>query len=116
MIGWGLQGTVPLPAGERLVLRGEARPTGQAPSAPSGECRYPRGKKTEGLRNRREMVGTGRDGWRTDTKGLGGGPQGSNLFLQAGGLTFSRSLDSEEAEREEGRNTCSLEEIRSQKR
>jgi hypothetical protein len=33
MIGWGLQGTVPLPAGERLVPRGEARATGQAPSA-----------------------------------------------------------------------------------
>ncbi len=116
MIGWGLQGTVPLPTGERLVPRGEARPTGQARSAPSGVCGFPRGKKTEGLRNRRAMVGTGRDSWRTDTKGLGGGPQGSNLFLQVGGLTFLRSLDSEGAEREEGRNTCSLEEIRSQNR
>jgi len=32
------------------------------------------------------MVGTGRDNWRTDTKGLEGGPQGSNLFPQPEGL------------------------------
>ncbi len=73
MIGWGLQGIVPLPAGERLVPRGEARATGQAPSAPSGGCGFPRGRKRGGLRNRGEMVGTGPDGWRTDTMGLGGG-------------------------------------------
>ena len=30
MIGWGLQGAVPLPAGERVVPRGEARPRGRA--------------------------------------------------------------------------------------
>ncbi len=35
MIGWGLQGIVPLPAGERLVSRGDAGATGQAPSAPN---------------------------------------------------------------------------------
>ncbi len=100
MIGWGLQGTVPLPAGERLVPRGEARPTGQAPSAPSGVPAFPRGRKRGGLRNRDKVAGTGRNSWRTDTMGLGGGPQGSNLFPQAGRLTSSRSLDSEEAERE----------------
>jgi hypothetical protein len=45
MIGWGLQGTVPLPAGERLVPLGEARATGQAPSAPSGVGEFLRGRK-----------------------------------------------------------------------
>ncbi len=73
MIGWGLQGTVPLPAGERLVPRGEARATGQTPSAPNGMCAIPRGRKAGGLRNRDEMVGTGPDIWRTDTMGLGDG-------------------------------------------
>ncbi len=92
MIGWGLQGTVPLPAGERLVPRGEARPTGQALSAPNIKCAFPRGRKRGGLRNRREMVGTGRDGLRTDTMGLGGGPQGNNLFPQAGRLTSLRKV------------------------
>jgi hypothetical protein len=58
----------------------------------------PRGRKREGLRNRGEEVGTGRDSWRTDTMGLGGGPQGSNLFPQAGRLSSSRSMDSKEAE------------------
>ncbi len=38
------------------------------------------------------MVGTGRDSWRTDTMGLGGGPQDSNLFPQAERLSSSRSL------------------------
>jgi hypothetical protein len=38
------------------------------------------------------MVGTGREGWRTDTMGLGGGLQGSNLFPEAGGLTSSRKV------------------------
>jgi len=45
MIGWGLEGTVPLPAGERVVPRGVVRPTGQAPSAPNFECELPRGRK-----------------------------------------------------------------------
>ena len=43
--------------------------------------------------------GWGPDGWRNDTMGLGGGPQGSNLFPQTGRLTSSRSVDSEYAER-----------------
>ncbi len=34
---------------------------------------FPRGRKTEGLGNRSEEVGTGPDSWRTDTMGLGGG-------------------------------------------
>ncbi len=93
MIGWGLQGTVPLPAGERLVPRGEARPTGQAPSAPGCGHGFTRGRKTEGLRNRREMVGKGPGSWRTDTMRVGGGPQGSNLFHQAGRLTPSRKVE-----------------------
>ncbi len=66
----------------------------QTPSAPSGGRGFPRGRKRGGLRNRREMVGTGRNSWRTDTMGLGGGPQGRNLFPQAGSLFPSRSLDS----------------------
>ncbi len=45
----------------------------QTPSVPNIECELPRGRKTGGLRNRDEMVGTGFDGWRTDTTGLGGG-------------------------------------------
>ncbi len=45
------------------------------------------------MRNRGEEVGTGRDTWRIDTMGLGGGPQGSNLFPQAGKLSSSRKLD-----------------------
>ncbi len=93
MIGRGLQGTVPLPAGERLVPRGEARPTGQAPSAPGCGHGFTRGRKTEGLRNRREMVGKGPGSWRTDTMRVGGGPQGSNLFHQAGRLTPSRKVE-----------------------
>ncbi len=44
------------------------------------------------------MVGIGRERWRTDRMGLGGGPQGSNLFPQAGKLSPSRSLESEYAE------------------
>ncbi len=52
----------------------------------------PRGRKRGGLRNRGEEVGTGRDSWRTDTMGLGGGPQGSNLFPQAGRLSSSRKV------------------------
>ncbi len=92
MIGWGLQGTVPLPAGERLVSRGDGRATGQAPSVPSDGRVFPRGRKTGGLRNRGEEVGTGHDGWRTDTMGLGGGPQGKNLFPQAGRLSPSRKV------------------------
>jgi hypothetical protein len=52
----------------------------------------PRGRKGEGLRNRDEMVGTGSGSWRTNTMGLGGGPQGSNLFPQAGRLTPSRKV------------------------
>jgi len=70
----------------------------QTPSAPSGGRGFPRGRKRGGLRNRREMVGTGRNSWRTDTMGLGGGPQGRNLFPQAGRLFPSRSLDSDYAE------------------
>jgi hypothetical protein len=41
------------------------------------------------------MVGP--DSWRTDAMGLGGGPQGSNPFPQAGRFSSSRSLDSEYA-------------------
>jgi len=93
MIGWGLQGTVPLPAGERLVPRGEARPTGQAPSASGGMCGFPRGRKRGGLRNWSEMAGTGPDSSINDTMGLGGGPQGSNLFPQAGRLSSSRKVN-----------------------
>jgi len=37
---------------------------------PREEREIPRGRKREGLRNRREVVGTGRDGWRIDTMGL----------------------------------------------
>jgi len=72
MIGWGLQSTVPLPAGEWLVPHGEARPTGQALLAPNIECELPRGRKHGGLRNWSEMVGTGHDSWRTNTRGFGG--------------------------------------------
>jgi hypothetical protein len=61
-------------------------------SLQQGRCGFPRGRKRGGLRNKREMVGTGRDSWRTDTMGLGGGPQGSNLFPQAGRLTSSREI------------------------
>ena len=64
----------------------------QTPSAPGGGCGYPRGRKLGGLRNRTKMVGTGRNGWRTHTMGLGGGPQGSNLFPQAGRLSSSRKV------------------------
>ncbi len=71
---------------------------GQAPSAPSGGRGFPRGRKHGGLSNGKEMVGTGHDSWRTDTMGLGGGPQGSGLFPQAGRLTSSRSLVLEYAE------------------
>ncbi len=86
MIGWGLQGTVPLPAGERLVPRGEARPTGQAHSAPNIECGFPRGRKTAGLRNKGEMVGTGPDSWRTDTMGFGVALRAVIYFLRPEGL------------------------------
>jgi hypothetical protein len=71
--------------------------SGQTLSAPNIECELPRGRKAGGLRNRDEMAGTGRGSWRTDTMGLGGGPQGSNLFPQAGRLSPSRSLDSKYA-------------------
>jgi hypothetical protein len=50
-----------------------------------------------GLRNRVEMVDRAPDSWRTNTMGLGGGPQGSNLFPQAGRLSSSRSEDAEGA-------------------
>ena len=50
-------------------------------------------EKNGGLRNRAEMFGTGPDSWRTHTMGLGGGPQGSNLFPQAGSFSSSRKLD-----------------------
>ena len=60
------------------------------PSAPNIECELPRGRKAEGLRNRGEEFDTCSDSWRTDTMGVRGGPQGSNLFSQAGRLIPSR--------------------------
>ena len=64
----------------------------QGRSAPSGVCAMSRGRKAGGLRNRDEMVGTGPEIWRTDTMGLGCGPQGSNLFPQAGRFSSSRKI------------------------
>ena len=56
-------------------------------------CAIPRGRKTEGLRrNWSEIVGTGPDSWRTNSMELGGGPQGNNLFPQAGRLSSSRKV------------------------
>ncbi len=55
MMRWGLQGTVPLPAGERLVPRGEVRPTGQTPSASSGVGAFPKGRKAGRLTSSRRM-------------------------------------------------------------
>ncbi len=48
-------------------------------------CAIPRGRKAESLRNRREMVGTGPDSWRTNTMGLGGGRSATipSIFLGA---------------------------------
>ncbi len=99
MIGWGLQGTVPLPAGESLVRRGEARPTGQASSAPGSVIIIPRERKRGGLRNKEELVCAGPDSGRTHMMGLGGGPQGNNLFPRSGRLASSRSVESEYTER-----------------
>ncbi len=62
----------------------------QTPSAPNIECELPRGRKVGGLRNKGEEFGTGPDSWRTDAMGLGGGPQVSGLFPQAGRLFPSR--------------------------
>ncbi len=67
----------------------------QAPADTIGVGAFPRGRKSEGLRNMAKEVGTGHDSWRTNTMGLGGGPQGSNLFPQAGRLSFSWKVSSE---------------------
>ena len=62
----------------------------QTPSVPNGGRRFPRGRKRGGLRNWGEEFGTGPANWRTETLGMGSGPQGSNLFPQAGRLIPSR--------------------------
>ncbi len=49
-------------------------------------CAIPRGRKQGGLRNRREEVGTGRDDWRTDTKGLGAALKAVTYFLRPEGF------------------------------